>query len=91
MMLKLRRLIEIEQGKASPDCYLQAARQEAPVRGKARACEPCPLRIGGEWEAGATKALAEMTEAERDRMKRWGCHADNRPCAGMQRLLKAVS
>lgn len=82
-----RRLLFITSGVAPADAWQQAAREEAPVRGKPRACAECPLRIGGEWEAGATAALAYMPEPARAKMKRWGCHAEDRPCAGMRRLL----
>lgn len=88
--MKLRRLLFITGGVAPADAWLQAAREEAPVAGKSRACGTCPLRPGGEWEAGATAALAEMSATERGAMQRWGCHAEDRPCAGMRRLLKAM-
>ena len=87
----LRPVLGVKNGAVSPDTWLGAAREEPRCRGKARACEGCPLRIGGEWEPGATAALAEMTEPQRGTMQRWGCHAEDRPCAGMRRLLSNLS
>lgn len=90
-MLKYRMLLSIASGAVVPEAWLDAAKQEPPVRGKAHGCNGCPLRPGGEWEAGCAAALARMTEAQRDRMaKCWGCHEVDRPCAGMTRLCKAA-
>jgi hypothetical protein len=83
-----RVLVSIMSGNAAPETWQQAAREEPRCRGKASACSDCPLRIGGAWEPGATAALEAMSEAGRAKMKRWGCHASERPCAGMRRLLR---
>lgn len=85
-----RRIIYIASGAVSSEIWREAAREEAPVHGRPSACGPCPLRVGGEWEAGATAALAEMPDGDRAEMKRWGCHERDVPCAGMRRLLKGA-
>lgn len=90
-MLKYRRLLWLAFGQQPAQVWLAAAEQEQPVAGKPRGCGPCPLRPGGEWEAGAKAALAEMSSDQRARCsKRWGCHEGNRPCAGMVRLAGAA-
>jgi len=86
--MSLRIMATLVDGRLTPDEWVQAAREEAPVRGKPLACKGCPLAIDGEWEAGASEAVAAMTDAQAATMKRWGCHAEDRPCAGMRRLLK---
>lgn len=86
-----RIILFITSGVAEPEVYLEAAKAEAPVRGRARACKACPLRRGGEWEAGATAAMAEMTTPQRSTMRRrWGCHEGDRPCAGMARIVRSA-
>lgn len=87
-MIHLRRLITLTNGKARPEDWTEAAKQEAPVRGKPVGCAVCPLRIGGEWDDGASAAVSQMNDGQAATMKRRGCHAEDRPCAGMRRLLK---
>ena len=85
--MRLRVLAWMMRGRLQPAEWLSAACQEAPVAGKPVGCAPCPLRLGGEWEAGAEQALASMNAEGRDLMRtRWGCHAAARPCSGMARL-----
>lgn len=85
--MKLRRLVTITNGHLRPIEWLLAACQEPPVKGKPVGCDACPLRAGGEWEDGARAALATMNATQRNVMqKRWGCHAAERPCAGMARI-----
>jgi hypothetical protein len=87
----LRRMLFLTNGSAPATSWVQAAKDEPPVAGKPKACKACPLRMGGEWEQGASTAIASMTERDRGTLrKRWGCHASPRPCAGMARLTKAV-
>lgn len=88
----LRMLVSLTAGRLAAKAWLEAALEEAPVAGKPRGCGKCPLRPGGEWEAGAAKALSDMNSSERDLMSdRWGCHNAPRPCAGMRRLDATVA
>jgi len=85
--MRLRVLISLTNGHVPADTYALAAAEEPPISGRAKACAGCPLRRGGEWEAGAQTALREATAAQKELLsKRWGCHAASRPCAGMRRL-----
>lgn len=85
--MKWRRLIVITSGDVPLDVWLEAAQQEPPVKGKPRGCAACPLRVGGELEAGAAAAVASASPAQRLLLcRRWGCHEADRPCAGMTRL-----
>lgn len=80
----MRTMVIVTNGNLSAEAWLEAAIEEAPVRGLPRACADCPL-------AGTTKALAAMTSEQRDLIEdRWGCHTTNRPCAGMRRLSAQV-
>jgi hypothetical protein len=85
--IRLRRILFITSGKADAETWAAAACEEEPTRGPVKACAACPLRKGGEWEAGAAAAIAEQTPAQRATMRRWGCHDNAGPCAGMRRLL----
>lgn len=86
--MTMRTLISLTNGATDARNWLMAAKEDAP-RGKPKACKGCPLRIGGEWEAGATAALASMSDRQRATMRRrWSCHVEHRPCAGMARLAK---
>lgn len=88
----LRVLVALCRGGVGPEGWADAAREEAPLRSRTpKACAACPLRKGGEWEAGAAAAIAEQTPAQRATMKRWGCHDNSGPCAGMRRLLAAAA
>lgn len=90
MTMRYRRLIGFTPGgTADPEIWQAAVGQEPPVGDKPKACDGCPLRIGGEWEPGAAKALEAMEPAERSKMCGWGCHVADQPCAGMLRLVKA--
>lgn len=91
-MIKLRRLIGVYVGDAGRDIWFEAALQEPPVAGRPKACQGCPLRRGGEWEKGASSAIQVMTQEQRDVVRaRWGCHVEDRPCAGMKRIVSEVS
>lgn len=85
--MKIRRLLLITKGCAPARMWVAAQQEEAPVSGPSHACGPCPLREGGEWEQGAANALSEMSLDQREAMRGWGCHVDDRPCAGMERLI----
>lgn len=87
--MSVRALLVLTGGRVPARLWVQAA-TEAPAHGRPQACSDCPLRVGGELEAEARRALDEMGEADRRRMATWGCHADDRPCAGMRRLLVEV-
>lgn len=87
-MIKARRMLSILGGNAPASMWVQAAHEEPPVNGRPKACDACPMRRGGEWEEGATAALADMGSGARKMVaERWGCHAGPRPCAGMRRLV----
>lgn len=84
----MRALVSICKGDLDAQGWTAAARDEAPLRQRTpKACADCPLRKGGEWEAGAAAAIAEQSPTQRATMRRWGCHDNDGPCAGMQRLL----
>lgn len=88
--LKLRRILSVTRGRADPSTWRKLLVQEAPVHGDPEACARCPLRPGGEWEANVIKSRPEMSPAlRRDLSTRWGCHAADRPCAGMQRVMES--
>ena len=90
-MRGMRAIVSITEGKLDPDMWVQAALDEAPVHGLPKACARCPLRKGGAWDANTTEAVEAMTPCQRDLLaSRWGCHADSRPCAGMQRIVQNV-
>lgn len=82
-----RCVISISNGKAKPQHWLAAVATEPSTKAKPDACHDCPLRIGGEWEGNVTEVLEQMKPRQRARMKRWNCHAGQRPCAGMLRLV----
>lgn len=86
----LRSIVSICTGALDAEGWAEVAAKEPPIRGRAKACAGCPLREGGEWEAGATAAIAKQTPAQRAAMQRWGCHVGHGPCAGMRRLLKTT-
>lgn len=91
-MTKLRRMLSIVSGNVAAEHWMQAALEEPPVHGPPRACNRCPLRKGGEWEAGARAAIAQVGAVGRKLLaERWGCHEADRPCAGMQRLTREES
>lgn len=84
----IRALISLRSGRFDAKTWAAAALAEPTLKSVTpKACADCPLRKGGEWEAGAAAAIAEQSPAQRATMKRWGCHDNNGPCAGMQRLL----
>lgn len=86
-----RRFLFFTGGRAPVDAWLRALAEELPLSGEPKACARCPLRVGGEWEAGARAALAEMSAADRAEFGRsWGCHESDRPCAGARRLATEV-
>ena len=89
--MSLRAIIVAMGGQVSIDTWAAAARQEPPVRRRARACAECPLRPGGQLEEGLAAALARASPAQRVTLRRWGCHQDARPCAGMVRLLRGTT
>ena len=89
MRLNYRMLIAMTCGATSADNWALAAKEERPVVGAPKACVDCPLRVGGEWEAGAKAAVAQATERQKATLRRWGCHEGDTPCAGMRRILAA--
>lgn len=83
----MRAMISITNGQIGADVWLAALAEDGPVEGEAIPCGRCPLRAGGDWEAGAQAALAVMIPAQREDFgQRWGCHASRRPCGGARRL-----
>lgn len=82
-----RAVISITNGNVSAATWVSAAAEEPQAHGRAKACAECPLRVGGPWADGAQRALANVTSLQRAGLKRWGCHASPRPCAGMRRIL----
>lgn len=90
-MIKARRILSVCSGTAPLDLWEVALEQESRVYGDPLACATCPLRVGGEWEAGIIAVRPEMTPQLKLRFgARWGCHSYNRPCAGMRRLMEVV-
>lgn len=85
-----RLLVDFRSAHAEPSLWEEAAREEAPVGGHARACSGCPLRVDGPWEAGARATLPAASPETRERLQEWGCHETGRPCAGMRRMLRAT-
>jgi hypothetical protein len=85
-----RALISLTNGRVSVAVWSAAMRQEAPVKGSPKACAECPLRRGGVMEDGAATAISQASPKELKLWQNWGCHASNRPCAGMRRLLRAA-
>ncbi len=79
-------LIAFTAGTVPLDVWLAAAAEEQPVHGTPVGCRACPLRPGGELEAGLTAAFAEGPN--RWGLRRWGCHTSSRPCAGMRQMLE---
>lgn len=87
-MMRMRVLVSLADGRCAVDTWMTAAKQEPPVKGKPLGCGGCPLRVGGEWDANAVASLAAATTRQRQTLrKRWGCHAAERPCAGMARIV----
>lgn len=89
-MASNRVLAWLLNAELSPRDWRKAAYEEGPVSGKPRGCAGCPLRIGGEWEAGALATLPACSATTRRRLRGWGCHESARPCAGMLRVLTAT-
>lgn len=88
-MIRLRRILFVTKGVAPLRGWVDAARQEAPVEGAPVGCRDCPLRPGGEWESGLVAAVREGPSPQEVReLERWGCHEEDRPCAGMRRILR---
>lgn len=86
-----RAMISITSGRCSLKLWMMAAAEEPRTKSLATACDECPLRIGGEWEAGASAMLSEATDRQASSLaSRWRCHRPKSGrCAGMQRLVKA--
>lgn len=82
-----RAIVSLTKGRTTSAEWTAAMREEPEPVGKPKACPSCPLRRGGEWEEGATAAIAEATDEELATWTRWECHDSPRPCAGMRRLL----
>jgi hypothetical protein len=82
-----RALISIANGAVSFYTWEQATWWEPSIRGRPKACAGCPLRVGGEWEDGASQAIETASRSGLAALKRWGCHDAPRPCAGMRRLI----
>jgi hypothetical protein len=85
--MNYRTLICMTSGKAGILDWVRAAKEEPPAKGKPLGCAGCPLRVGGEWSAGAERAAAFASASQRRTLKRCGCHEAARPCAGMRRIL----
>lgn len=85
-MIRLRRIAFMASAHMDTEAWLQALDQEAPVCGDPIACAHCPARPGGEWEDGLQKTAPLQTLAGR-----WGCHASDRPCAGVIRLAQEAT
>lgn len=84
-----RALVSLTDGAGGAELWAMAVAEEPPVSGEAQGCPGCPLRRGGEWEAGLSAALADAPGLRRH-MHRWGCHLPGyRPCAGARRMAKA--
>lgn len=83
-MIKFRVLATLTKANMDTQSWLTALAQEPPVKGQPIGCKGCPLRPGGEWEENAKKTAPLKAMAGR-----WGCHASNRPCAGVIRLAEA--
>lgn len=82
-----RALVAITLG-AHPGAWSLAAAEEQ-AAGTPEACSACPLRPGGEWDAGLVASLPKLSSTTREQLRCWGCHAKPRPCAGMRRHLAA--
>lgn len=85
-----RAIISITNGNVDVDFWASAAASEPPTKGLPKACAGCPLRVGGPWADGAQQAIANTTASQRALLKRWGCHASSRPCAGMRRIRRSI-
>jgi len=83
----MRAIVSITEGRLPLKTWVDASMAEPPVSGEPVACAACPLRVEGEWVDGLRAALAEGTPVT---LRRWGCHASPRPCAGMRRMLKGA-
>lgn len=84
-MIRWRVLIELVAASADSETWSAALAEEPPVRGAPAQCPDCPARVGGPWEHGLRET------APLDRLAgRWGCHAEDRPCAGVVRLAAEV-
>ena len=89
--MSMRAIVSLAGGNLRLSNWVAAAEQEPPVQGKPVGCPECPLRSGGEWDAGLTAAVqAGVSAGDRRTLSRWGCHASTRPCAGMRRILGAA-
>lgn len=83
--MKARVLASITSGHMGPGMWARLLAEEPPTAyGKPSACDDCPLRIGGEWEAGLKEAIA--AGLGRDSLHRFGCHKTDKQCAGALRL-----
>ena len=88
-MIRFRRLLFISAGLATVEAWREALKQEVPVTDPPKECLQCPLRPGGEWEKNALEAKPSMPESLRHGLSRgWGCHAADRPCHGMRRIME---
>jgi hypothetical protein len=82
-----RAMVVLAAGRVPPRMWLAAATEGRPPLHGPKACSDCPLRIGGELEIQARRALSEMSRGDRETMAAWGCHDGDRTCAGMRRLI----
>jgi hypothetical protein len=90
-MIRARKIVSLVSGSAPARVWRDMIREERPVSGDPVGCATCPLRRGGEWEAGALAALAEDPGLRRG-LPRFGCHeVEGRPCAGARRVARKAS
>lgn len=85
--MRARILVLMTEG-ADPEAWDLAAPEDK-VTGSPHGCPECPLRPGGEWDAGFAACLPRLSPTTRDHLRGWSCHAKPRPCGGMRRHLRA--
>lgn len=83
--MSARALVFITEGTDFRAWTLAAPEESA--TGEPVQCAACPLRRGGEWDAGLTGCLPHLSPGVRADLTRWSCHRVHRPCGGMRRHL----
>lgn len=86
--MSARALVSLTNGTNVQAWALELAEEHAV--GEPVNCAACPLRVGGEWEAGLRKCLPSFTAEMRRQALRHSCHRTSRPCGGMRRLLRGA-
>lgn len=84
-MIRARVMVELLSAHADEGIWAAALAEEPPVQGAPVGCRNCPVRAGGPWERGMRETAPLSTLSGR-----WGCHAEDRPCAGVVRLAAEV-